>query len=121
MGLASYLGQPIFRISGLSQAGSKLGNLAHTKSESYNPDSKQAACVGANGVFPAQPGLAKADLVLGVLVATRFLLSHGHADGVLVKVDDRLAEVFDKQCRHISGEPLSHQHPLHGHITDVVR
>ena len=43
------------------------GNVAivlfDTKSESYNPDSKQADCVGANTVCPAQPGLAKADLV----------------------------------------------------------
>ena len=35
-----------------------------TKSASYNPDSKRAAGVGANGVCPAQPGLAKADAVL---------------------------------------------------------
>ncbi len=38
--------------------------MRYAKSESYNPDSKQAARVGANGVCPAQPGLAKADLVL---------------------------------------------------------
>ena len=37
--------------------------MANTKSESPIPDSKQADCVGENGVCPAQPGLAKAELV----------------------------------------------------------
>ena len=37
--------------------------LSYTKSESYNPDSQQADCFGANGVCPAHPGLAKTDSV----------------------------------------------------------
>jgi hypothetical protein len=40
----------------------------YIKSESHNPDSQQAAPVGANGVCPAQPGVAKADSVLNAFI-----------------------------------------------------
>ena len=32
---------------------------SHTKPESYNPDPKQAACVGSSCACLAQPGLSK--------------------------------------------------------------
>jgi hypothetical protein len=38
----------------------------YTQSESHNPDSNQADYVGANGVCPAQPGLARSDSGLGL-------------------------------------------------------